>query len=391
VTSTTIGTVGSGRHALVDARGRVTPVDAGWSLDWWIGADDRWHRPADEPSTRQTLVDFVPVVRTAVRVPGGDAAQHAYALGGDVAVVDVANESPTPFVLALVVRGAGEVELDGATVRVDGRPALVAPRAPARWATTRDGTTEEVVRTGRASSGPFPRQTDGAARLEAAFLYPVPHRARLRVGVPLGPEVDPIAPTRLAGPADAVRGWRAQLARGMRVQLPDARLVGELRAACAAALLDADAGRVDPFVVAALEDWGFDTEAAAAWSRLGWRARRAAARRPSEPPRWSDVVARGEHGAGLLLTTRAMLAHEGADDRVTLLGDLPPGWRGQPIEVHDVPIRLGVVSYAVRWHGAHPALLWEAPPGVRLRAPGLDPAWTSEAPRGEARLGARVA
>jgi hypothetical protein len=56
--------------------------------------------------------------------------------------------------------------------------------------------------------------------------------------------------------------------------------------------------------------------------------------------------------------------------------------------VHDAPTRRGPVSYAVRWHGTRPALLWDAPDGVELRAPGLDPSWSSSVPRGEALLAA---
>jgi len=41
----------------------------------------------------------------------------------------------------------------------------------------------------------------------------------------------------------------------------------------------------------------------------------------------------------------------------------------------------------VRWHGDRPALLWEAPPGARVTAPGLDPTWSSDAASGEVLLG----
>jgi hypothetical protein len=51
-----------------------------------------------------------------------------------------------------------------------------------------------------------------------------------------------------------------------------------------------------------------------------------------------------------------------------------------------MPLRAGTLSYAVRWHGARPALLWDAPPGVELRASALDPAWSSSAVAGEALL-----
>ena len=57
---------------------------------------------------------------------------------------------------------------------------------------------------------------------------------------------------------------------------------------------------------------------------------------------------------------------------------LPDSWLGQGFEVHDAPTHFGSMSYAVRWHGARPALLWELTPhdgvdDVRLTAPGLDP------------------
>jgi hypothetical protein len=45
------------------------------------------------------------------------------------------------------------------------------------------------------------------------------------------------------------------------------------------------------------------------------------------------------------------------------------------------------VSYAVRWHGNRPALLWECEhPGLRLHAPGLDGLWTTDEQQGEALL-----
>ena len=46
----------------------------------------------------------------------------------------------------------------------------------------------------------------------------------------------------------------------------------------------------------------------------------------------------------------------------------------------------GVVSFALRWHGARPALLWDVSDGVALGAPGLDPAWEGGPGPGEALL-----
>jgi hypothetical protein len=71
----------------------------------------------------------------------------------------------------------------------------------------------------------------------------------------------------------------------------------------------------------------------------------------------------------------------------------PPDWEGQPFEVHRLVVGAAVVSYAVRWHGPRPALLWEIDPrsagGLEppiVRAPGLDAAWRARAWRGEALL-----
>ena len=93
-------------------------------------------------------------------------------------------------------------------------------------------------------------------------------------------------------------------------------------------------------------------------------------------------------GAPLLLGVRASLVAESAAD-VALLPGWPSSWRGQPVDVRSAPTQRGPVSFSVRWHGDRAALLWEAPPGTRVTAPGLDAAWSSNAESGEALLGAR--
>src|SRR3546814_14469630 len=45
---TVIGSVDSPHQARVDVRGLVQLDGRAWSLDWWIGAEDRWHVPARE-------------------------------------------------------------------------------------------------------------------------------------------------------------------------------------------------------------------------------------------------------------------------------------------------------------------------------------------------------
>ena len=83
------------------------------------------------------------------------------------------------------------------------------------------------------------------------------------------------------------------------------------------------------------------------------------------------------------------LVHE-VEHGVDLLPTVPPSWFGQGVDVHDLPTPVGSLSFAVRWHGERPAVLWElvgpADGEVRLRLPGLDPEWSSTDTKGEALL-----
>ena len=246
---TSIGVLGGVRDATVDRTGVLAPRAAGWELDWWIGADDRWHVPGREAAVRQHLVDGMPVVQTSMRVPGGDAVHRAYGAPvadvGEVAVVEIANESPAPFVAALVVRGASAVDLGDATVFADGRSAVRTPRPPSRWALAADGSTEEIVTSGAASDAPFAPRRDRGARLVAAFLYPVAHRTTLRAAVAIGTRgLGATEPATLPDAAAVARGWTAQLDRGMRVALPDDALQRAVDTARAATVLAGQAWKV---------------------------------------------------------------------------------------------------------------------------------------------------
>jgi hypothetical protein len=390
-TSHLVGVLGGTRDASVDARGVVAPRAFGWELDWWIGAEDRWRLPTREAAVRQHLVDGMPVVQTAMRVPSGDAVQRVYAAPasdvGEVAVVEITNDSPAPFVVALVVRGAASLDLEDGVVYADGRGALRTSRPPSRWAVSTDGTTEETVVSGAATDGPFAHRQDRAARLVGAFLHPVAHRTTLRAVVSLGARgVGATEPAAFPDAGAVARGWRAQLDRGLRVALPDEQLQHAVESARAATVLEGQAWRVEPEVAAVLEDWGLDAEATVAWSRLTGRARRKLRRREPARATWSDVLARtNTPDARLLAEVRAVLVQE-HDAGVALLDDWPRAWIGQSLDVRDVPTRRGPVSCSVRWHGDRPALLWEGPDDTTFTAPGLDGAWSSTDARGEALL-----
>ena len=377
LSSTRVGALGYGALAQVDECGAVRGDDL--VVDWWVGADDRWHLPVEELTTRQRRPSAAPVVETSVRIPAGDAAHRVYGAtvdGGAVVVVEIENRSPAPFTAALVVNvdRSGVVELDGTTLRLDGAVRLVLPRPPGAWAAAES--TREIVTSGAARTGPF---EPVRGPVELALLFPVAHRTTFRAALATAP-ID----VRVPANADAVaRGWERQLERGMQAEIPSPIGAG-VDAARADLLL---AARGDPDVVAALEDWGNDFEAADGWARLGWAARRRARKRraPGEP--WASTIAIDPRAdpARFLAALRAVLVRE-RPGVIDLLPGFPPEWLGQPISVDAVPLRAGSLSFALRWHGARPALLWDAPNGVELRVPKLDPEWSSTVATGEVLL-----
>src|SRR6266550_439999 len=186
---TMVGNVASPWEAIVDPRGLVTPWYDGWSLDWWVGADDRWHVPSRDTGVRQRLVDAAPIVETRMRVPGGDVVHRAYAVQADeeYVVVEIENASRLPVAVALAVRPynpeglavVARIALHDRTVTVDGRPALLFPRPPSRVAgsTFRRGDSAAAVFRGEATDAlPDPLRCE-AGLAQAAFLFPLAHRA----------------------------------------------------------------------------------------------------------------------------------------------------------------------------------------------------------------------
>ena len=377
MTRAVLGVLGAGALATLDGHGAVSA--SGVELDWWVGAHDRWHVPAEEPSTRRRRLGAAPVWETTVRVPRGEVAHRAYGVttsDGAVVAVDLENRSPVPLTIGLVLRVArGRVEVEGSQVRVDGSIVLALSAVPRRWAT--GASTAEPVMAGEACEGsaaPF----DGPGEL--ALLFPVPHRTTVRAA--LGAAADRMSVRALPAAESVVRGWDAQLERGLRAELPPP--VGERVDAARADLLLAPR---DALAVAALEDWGFDDEAAAGWAELGWRARRRASRRvlPDDPWAALRAIDATREPARFLAALRGVLVHEHTGG-IEVLPGFAPDWLGQSLTVADVPLRAGALSFAVRWHGARPALLWDAPAGVELRTPALDPGWSTRDRVGETLL-----
>ena len=98
--------------------------------------------------------------------------------------------------------------------------------------------------------------------------------------------------------------------------------------------------------------------------------------------------------AAALLGWRNCLVADSGDDTLVVLPGWRQDWRGRPIEVHRLPTAQGRLSFALRWHGPRPALLWQIEDPIetdgavafRLLAPRLDPAFVASQRRGEVLL-----
>jgi hypothetical protein len=373
----TVGTLGGAARARVgvdpDAGVETAPV----RLTWWAGADDGWHDPARDMTTRSRRPGIAPSYETAVRVPAGDFVQRVYAIatpGGEGAIaIDFENASRAPCSLALFVAvdATGRLRLERDVLWLDEERLLTFAHTPRLWASGPD--VRATVAGGGASAADPPAWD---APVEVALLAPLAHGTVLRTAL----THDDVDARGLADPSEVERGWQRQLDRGLRTELPEP-LQHDVDGSRADLLLAAPAATV----FAALEDWGFDDEAEVVWAHLGFRARRAARRDVWGASHETTSTGGPDDPARFLLAVRKLLVCE-RGGHVDLLPGFRPDWLGQNLAVHDAPLRSGRVSFAVRWHGARPALLWDAPPEVTVRIPALDPSWSTAGGVGETLL-----
>jgi hypothetical protein len=371
----TTGVVGHAWRATVTPFGGVRPWDGARHLNWYVAADDRWHVPADEPSIRQHRVEGTAVVETRVRVPNGDVVQRVYSVAdaGGLTIVEVENDSTLPVAVAF----------DHRDLRSE-RPFAAVP-------------------------------VEGIDLPADAVVLPIGHRAVVRVAIAhTGPTTGALGPAPSA--TQVVRGWTTLTDRASRFVLPGTwaplgeRLVSER---CEVALGSMPRGTEDPirFAVALGElvrlgeqpdewipelvdaveacardaGWATDvalTAAARVFAAAGERRaiddvdrirlRRDPASAPAEPP--DDVL------------VVPWLEQRLATDGQLLPGGFPTEWLGAALEAHHVPVGpSSSVSFAFRWHGERPAVLWEVTGDpVTLTAPAVAPGWHTADVRGEA-------
>jgi hypothetical protein len=375
----TTGVTGQEWRASVSPWGAVVPWDEqAATLDWFVAADDRWHVPAEEPTVRQRRIDDVAVVETRVRVPGGDAVQRVWSVadGGGFTVVEIENDSPMPFAVAFSHRGVRterpivDLPIEGIDLPAEAFVVPVGHRATVRVALAHTGTATGPIPAGLPTWQQVARGwtgiTDRASRLllpegetgSALAALVVAQRCELALGAVPHAEDDPagyaVALGELVRMGERPDAWLPELVEAVERLGPTEGWAADAGLAAAArVLVAADEGR-------ARRDLG----------RI--RSRRRSAPRPAEQPTGALVVPWVEQ----------LLAAEG----VLLPVGLPAAWWGSGIEVYGVPVGPATaVSYAVRWHGARPAVLWEVTgEPLALTAPVVDPAWETTAASGEA-------
>ncbi len=234
---TLLGTIGAGGRVALTRRGVIVPEGGSWSLDWWVGAEDRWHIASSGALVRQSLVDATPVVVSGMRLPGGEIEQCSWcavdgATGLPVLVVDFHNATSTPVALALAVtaapRSSSTIDVVDGVVAVDGDGVALFSRQPSRYGIAAgERSAQEVTVAGEAVSE-FPRGgvTSQSESTTVGFVFPLPHTATLRAVLPLRSSVAPSELLRIDASAlpphdRVVAGWKTQLARAPRFDIPE--------------------------------------------------------------------------------------------------------------------------------------------------------------------------
>jgi hypothetical protein len=365
------GVLGRPWRAVVTAWGAVVPCDGSPALDWHVAADDRWHTPEREVATRQRRLLGSPVVETRVRIPGGDAVHRAWTVAdsGGCTIVEVVNDSPLPIAVALTRRD------------------VLTSRPPA------DVPIEGID---------LPAAT--------TIVLPIGHRTSVTVGLAHDGRGAGTLPAGLATAEATARGWVAVTERASRLVLPDERLVervvaercdlllggppddpiGYLLGVCELVRMGEvdDLSSVVPDVAAAVEAVARSdgSDVATALDAAGLVLARAGESRAlrdlggilagiRQEPR-PDTIPAQIGGVERRLARGPVLLPEG----------IPPAWVGSDFEAHGLVAGPSTtLSYAVRWHGANPAVLWQVDGDpVELTAPAVDPTWRTRATRGEA-------
>ncbi len=252
----------------------ISPLGERWSLDWWVGAEDRWHAASIETAVRQSLGDDGYTVETRLKVPGGDVVHRAVCVpsnGTSVALFEVENATPIPVALALVINfgHACDIAVDNDTVLVNGHPLLRAGRSVARVLVA-DSVDDALAAVDSGDAVPPPEMVFPLRGTVVVAIFPLPHTAVLKSTMALDVGLALQAPSDLP-PIEAVaRGWTKHIEGGSTVLLPDPRVTRAVSAARRHLLIGSGLGPSSEFWSQACEPWVPAVAAAAlgAWGHV---------------------------------------------------------------------------------------------------------------------------
>ena len=401
-----VGVRGAAWSAGVSAWGDLFVEDQE-RLRWFIAADDRWYRPSRETTVRQREVSGVPVIETRIKVPGGDAVQRVYGVAnfGGAIVVEIYNDSSLPFAVAFD-RG------DISTMRE-----------------------------------PSPTGVQGIDLPAGSVVFPVGHHATMRAAILVGAGFDSANRRLTAQEIESLpsfeqveRGWLGALQISSRVDVPNLSWSSVLTSQRCKVLLSNSAELAESSDINLVVDLLLDRaervrlgdkpaqwvdEVAVATERIlkqcaktqsvQWFEERALLgagmvlnragesrglqdfvsvwSRLAEAGRISDLALASPEIAGTVRQIAWIESQLVAQRRDGVIEICPCGidksWLGVNFECHKLlasPEHL--ISYAVRWHGEKPALLWEidGPVGAKVAASVIDHTFSSTEMRGETLL-----
>lgn len=396
-------------------------VDGKERLRWFVAADDRWYRPSRETTVRQREISGVPVIETRIKVPGGDAVQRVYAVAnfGGAIVVEIYNDSSLPFAVAFdrgdiaAMREPSPTGVQGIDLPVGSVVFPVGHHATMRVAILIRDLERNLE---RKISAQELESLPSFEQVERGWLAAL--RVASRVDVPEASWESILTTQRckllLAGDGGATSEGVSSsgdefvdliLDRAERVKLGDKpdQWVDEVAAAtesvfrrCAknrdAKWFDERAIMSASMVLHKAGETRGQKDIAETWSRVV-----------------SDVASTGAFGSrldvGAAISRDQLASFSGvrqiawvesqlvAQRRDNVIEICPRGidaaWLGANFECHRlVASAEHLISYAVRWHGDKPALLWEidGPPGARVAASAVDGTFSSTEMRGETLL-----
>tara|TARA_B100000029_G_scaffold515543_1_gene623174 strand:+ start:156 stop:1538 length:1383 start_codon:yes stop_codon:yes gene_type:complete len=433
--------IDSGYAGKVDSSGTFCPPSGDYQIEWWIGEEDRWHKPKSATVYAHRRVGSAPIFETKLFTAAGPITATTWASIGrgdrkPSVVTEVLNQSSAPVALAIVIKPLKEIkqlEVEGSSLVIDGSSRLTVDRPPGYWVLQEEFKSLENVITGGQANRDTPRILKSKKKeVSGALIAPLTHKSGLRFVASFDKEKSP-KPEDFPEFSRISAGWDQRLEPAAKTNLPN-RERGGLSHADLIELLFSTPTPKDAVLLAA---WGLADDAAeriaTAQPNTQWleaaielwvRHRRvehflSARSIKIEPLVRSmgkrDILSQSTV-AGLVSLLKAIGENKGAKDLERLgkgshhsefqpFGDLvfetsdgidllhdfvPPSWYGEDFEAHNLATRWGNLGFAVRWHGANPALLWEIEAHEdslpRITISGLDPEFSTFKTEGETLL-----